>query len=186
MRRSNARWKILVGGLFLGVVVPLALEPATIRAQLHPPEARKAAPAFSLSDAAGKRVRLSDYRGKTVLLNFWATECGGCILEIPLLVQMDQSYKNDGLIVLGISMDISYENLKNAQEGWGRVKPFVQAHRIEYPVLMGDDQVTKIYDIEALPVSYLIDKSGRIAATYLGVLDKANVEANIKILLRER
>jgi len=82
-------------------------------------------------------------------------------------------------------MDISYESLKNAQEAWTRVRPFVQSHRINYPILMGDDEVTKLYDIQALPVTHLIDASGRIAATYVGIVDKNDVEANIKTLVKE-
>ena len=76
--------------------------------------------------------------------------------------------------------------LKEAKEGWLRVNPFVQVHKVKYPILMGDNLVTKAYDINALPTTYLIDKIGRIAATYLGLVDKGDVEANIKTLLKER
>lgn len=82
-------------------------------------------------------------------------------------------------------MDISYEELKNAQEAWTRVKPFVQSHQLTYPILMGTDEATKPYNIEALPLTHLIDANGRIAATYIGVVDKNNIESNIKILLKE-
>ncbi len=82
-------------------------------------------------------------------------------------------------------MDILYEDLKNAKEGWSKVKPFVQAHQIKYPILMGDDDVTKVYDIQALPVTYLVDARGRIAARYVGLVNKDDVEANIEALLRE-
>jgi peroxiredoxin len=142
--------------------------------------------AFSLRDASGRAVRLADYRGKVLLLNFWATDCGGCRLEIPWLAEIDQAYKSKRVAVAGISMDISYEDLKGAAEAWARVKPFIQAHQISYPILMGDTDVTKPYDIHALPVTYLIDSSGRIAATYIGLIDKQNVEANINALLTER
>jgi peroxiredoxin len=177
---------MMIAALFLGALLPHAAEPGTIRAQILPASIRKPAPPFSLLDASGKAVRLSDYRGKIVLLNFWATECGGCRLEIPSFLALDQAYKGKGLVVAGVSMDILYEDLKDAQEGWSRVKPFVQAHRIEYPILMGNDEVTKRYGIEALPLTHLIDASGRIAASYIGVVDKNDIEANIKILLSER
>jgi peroxiredoxin len=186
MRRSNARWTMFFVVFLLGAVLPHAAEPETIRASLRPPDARKPAPMFRLLDAAGKAIRLSDYRGKIVLLNFWATECGGCRLEIPSFLELDQAYKNNGLVVVGVSMDISYEDLKDAQEGWSRVKPFVQAHRVKYPILMGDDKVTKLYDIQALPLTHLINASRRIAASYVGIVDKNNIEANIKALLKER
>lgn len=157
-----------------------------MRAALQPPNVRRAAPAFRLSDSSGKVVRLSDYRGKVVLLDFWATECGGCKLEIPWFMELDRAYKNKGLAVVGVSMDILYEDLKTAQEGWSRVKPFVLTHHINYPILMGDDQVTKLYNIEALPATYLVDTHGRIAATYVGVVNEDDIEANIKTLLVER
>ncbi len=185
MRRSNAPRTTFIAALFLCAVLPPTAKPGTIRAPLQRPEARKSAPIFTLRDASGKSIRLSDYRGKIVILNFWATECGGCRLEIPSFLELDQAYKADGLLVVGVSMDISYEDLKNAQEGWSRVKPFVQAHRIKYPILMGDDNIAKLYNIQALPVTHLIDATGRVAATYVGIVDKGNVEANIKILLKE-
>jgi len=83
-------------------------------------------------------------------------------------------------------MDVVYEDLKNAKEGWSKVKPFVQAHSVNYPLVMGDYQVLKAYNIDAFPTTYLIDKAGRIAATYVGVVDRADVEGNIKTLLKER
>jgi peroxiredoxin len=186
MKTSNAPWTILLFALFMVAVLPHTAESATIRAALQPSDARKPAPMFRLLDAAGRAIRLSDYRGKIVLLNFWATDCGGCRLEIPSFLELDQSYKGKGLVVVGVSMDISYESLRDAQEGWSRVNPFVQAHRVNYRILMGDDEVTKLYGIEALPLTHLIDASGRIAATYVGIVDKNDIEANIKVLLKER
>jgi peroxiredoxin len=163
-----------------------AASPATIRAAVHAVTDRKPAPAFILEDAAGKKVRLSDYRGRVVLLDFWATECGGCVREMPAFMELAQAYKAQGLVVTGVSMDILYESLKNSREGWQRVKPFVQSHKVNYPILMGDDQITKLYDIQALPLTYIIDKQGRVAATYIGVVDRDNLEANIQKVLNER
>jgi thiol-disulfide isomerase/thioredoxin len=162
-----------------------AAEQKTVRAVLQRPAERKMAPAFRLLSASGKRVGPSKYRGKVVLLDFWATACGGCVAEIPHFIEFEAAYKSKGLAVVGVSLDIMYENLKNADEGWGRVKPFVQEHRVNYPILMGDDPVTKLYNIEAMPATCLIDKHGRVAATYIGIVDKNDVESNIKTLLRE-
>jgi thiol-disulfide isomerase/thioredoxin len=145
------------------------------------------APALRLLDASGKAETLLDYRGKVVLLDFWATECGGCRIEIPWYMEFERAYNDKGLAVVGVSMDILYENLKGAEEAWGKVKPFVEAQKVNYPILMGDDPVTKAYAINALPATYLIDKKGRIATTYIAVLaDKDDVEANIKTLLAEK
>ena len=182
---TNALFKTF---FFASLVCAVSVAPAcsaTVRAELKSPASRIPAPPFGLANAAGKTEQLTDYRGKVVLLNFWATDCGGCRLEIPWIVGIDQSYKNKGVAVVGISMDISYEDLKNAAEAWSKVKPFIQAHQITYPILMGDAQVTKSYDLQALPATYLIDKSGRVAAAYIGLIDKQNVEANINTLLAE-
>lgn len=156
---------------------------ATISASLRPANSRESAPGFRLQNAAGQPIQLSGYKGKVVLLNFWATACGGCRLELPSFVELNSNYRSKGLAVVGISLDISYEDLKDAKEAWARVKPFLPAHQIDYTILMGDNTVEKTYRIEALPVTYLIDKNGRVAATYVGVVNKENVQANIESLL---
>lgn len=163
-----------------------AANPTTVRAVLKSPKDRKPAPSFALKNASGKTVSLKNYRGKVVLLDFWATTCGGCKLEIPWYMQFDRTYKSQGLQVVGVSMDILYERLKDANEAWSRVNPFVDTHQVKYAILMGDDRVTKSYQIDAMPATYLIDSKGRIAATYVGVVDRANIEANIKTLLKQR
>lgn len=136
-----------------------------------------------LKGASGYAIRLSDHRGKVVAINFWATDCGGCRREIPSFVKIDETYRSKGLAVVGVSMDISYEGLKNAQQAWSRVKPFVHAHGMHYMILMGDRAVAKAYEIEALPATYLVNKSGRIAAVYVGIVNEENLESNIKSLL---
>jgi peroxiredoxin len=184
---STSRWKVLpLAAVILAAGRAGAAEPPGIQASIQPAQQRKQAPAFWLEDAAGKKTTLADYRGKVVLLDFWATECGGCVREMPEFMDLAQAYRKKGLAVVGVSMDILYETLKNSTEGWSRVKPFVEAHKVNYPILMGDDQVTKRYDIQALPLTYLIDKRGRIAAAYAGVVDRGNVESNIQALLNEQ
>jgi peroxiredoxin len=157
----------------------------TVRVSVQPEQQRTLAPEFSLKDATGNAVRLSAYRGHIVLLDFWATACGGCVEEIPAFVEITQAYSGKGLATVGVSEDIVYEDLKGPEEAWIRVKPFVRDHKMRYAVLMGDDQVTAVYGIKALPVTYLLDTRGRIAATYVGVVDRANLEANINLLLGE-
>jgi peroxiredoxin len=187
MKNLTVLWAMMCSvALALGVATVHAAEPATIRATVQPMQDRKPAPIFRLEDSTGKTVRLSDYHGKVVLLDFWATECGGCVREIPSFMDLAQAYQKAGLAVVGVSVDILYENLKDAKEGWSRVKPFVQTHKVNYPILMADDEVTKRYNIQALPLTYLIDKRGRIAATYIGLVDLDNVKANIQIMLTER
>jgi peroxiredoxin len=160
-------------------------EPKTVQAVIQLVGDRKPAPSFRLEDAAGKKVQLSDYHGKVVLLDFWATECGGCVREMPGFMDLARTYQNKGLATVGVSVDILYENLKNSQEAWSRVKPFINTHKVNYQILMGDDDAAKQYDIQALPLTYIVDKRGRIAATYLGVVDRENLEANIRAVLKE-
>jgi cytochrome c biogenesis protein CcmG/thiol:disulfide interchange protein DsbE len=157
-----------------------------VHAALIAPTARKPAPQFHLLGETGKTVQVSDYQGKVVLLNFWATSCGGCVLEIPSFIALEQSYKDKRFTAVGVSVDISYEGLKNADEAWKRVKPFIVDRKINYPILMGDDLIVRAYGVNAYPATFLIDKSGRIAAVYVGVVNKNNVEANIQTLLSER
>jgi thiol-disulfide isomerase/thioredoxin len=132
-------------------------------------------------------MQIPDSRGKVVLLNFWATDCGGCVLEIPSVIELEKAYKDKGFTAVGVSMDISYESLKDANEAWGRVRPFIAKHGVNYPIAMGDDEISKAYALNAFPATYLIDKSGKIAVAYVGVvINKDNVATNIKSLLLER
>ena len=132
----NPRLKILLLALSCAVFATCAMA-ATAQAALKRPGARMQAPSFRLMDGLGRTEQLTDYRGKVVLLNFWATDCGGCRLEIPWLVDIDKTFQNKSVAVIGISMDISYEDLKNATEAWAKVKPFVALHKITYPILYG-------------------------------------------------
>jgi peroxiredoxin len=138
-----------------------------------------------LLDAAGKSVSLADFKGKPLLLDLWATNCGGCIKEIPFFIELHRTYAAKGLAVVGISMDILYEDLKGPAEAWNLVTPFVRTRKVDYPILMGDDGITKRYSVDALPVTYLIDRRGRIAAKYVGVVERADLESNVRALLAE-
>jgi thiol-disulfide isomerase/thioredoxin len=176
---------------FLTALVPLIFSPLLfaqhdVHAVLVPPAARKAAPAFRLMNDAGKYVEIKDFKGKVVLLDFWATECGGCVLEIPYFIELEQAYKDKEFTAVGVSMDIVYEDLKSPEEAWSKVKPFVAAHKLNYPILMGDESVSREYNLQAYPMTCLLDKNGKIAATYVGVVSKADVETNIKALLAEK
>jgi peroxiredoxin len=186
---SQPMYKIAGFVIFLvwTCIVPPSLGQQDVHAALIPPANRKSAPAFQLVAEDGSKIQISDYRGKVVLLNFWATDCGGCVLEIPSIIELEKTYKGKGFTAVGVSMDISYENLKDANEAWGRVRPFMAKHGVNYPIAMGDDAISRAYSLNAFPATYLIDKSGKIAASYVGVLiNKDTVATNVNSLLSER
>jgi peroxiredoxin len=148
-----------------------------VRAALQPARDRKPAPAFALKDSSGKTVTLNDFRGKVVLLDFWATWCHGCKLEIPWFSEFEQKYHAKGLAVVGVSMD---------EGGWSVVKPFLAETHVPYRMLLGDDATAKRYGIGSLPDTFLIDRDGRLAAAYKeGLVDKGDVDANIQAILSE-
>jgi peroxiredoxin len=185
--------RTLIGQSGIAIILSALLFAATsaagqqgAHATVVPQASRQAAPAFQLADSSGTNKQVTDYRGKVVLLNFWATECGGCKLEIPGLIELESAHKSDSFTIVGVSMDTSYEGSKSADEAWSKVKPFVLDHKLNYPVLMGDAMLITSYKLGAVPATYLIDKQGRIAATYSGVIDKSDVDSNINKLLAEQ
>src|SRR5579863_3004355 len=151
MSAIPARTSLTLASLLLLTLVGAAAtaDQPTVRAALLSAQDRKPAYNFALKDGSGRTVQLKNYHGKVVLLDFWATACGGCKVEIPWFMGFEQTYKDKGLAVVGVSMDILYEDLKDAKEGWSRVKPFVQTNEVNYRILMGDDPVTKAYDIKS-------------------------------------
>jgi peroxiredoxin len=179
-------------GPFIVFVAVLMLTPVfggqqDVHATPIPPVSRKQAPDFQLVTADGTKMKLSDYRGKVVLLNFWATGCGGCVIEIPSIVEIDKTYKHTAFTTVGVSMDITYEGLKDADEAWSRVRPFITKYGVNYTIAMGDDETIKAYGLSSLPATFLIDKSGRVAVAYVGVvINKDNIATNIQSLLSEQ
>jgi len=142
----------------------------------EPVQKRIVAPEFSLKDSTGATVRLSDYKGKVVLLNFWATWCGPCNIEIPTFTQFERTYKDQGFAVLGVSMD---------QDGWKAIRPFLERHQVNYRVLLGDEGVSRSYGgIDTLPTSLLIDRQGRIAVVHVGLESPETYQQQILELLK--
>jgi peroxiredoxin len=135
----------------------------------------KAAPEFSLKDASGQTVHLSDYRGKVVLLDFWATWCGPCKVEIPWFMEFEKQFKDQGFAVLGVSMD---------EDGWAAIKPYVNERKMNYRVLLGDDKVSTSYGgVDSLPTTLLIDREGNIASVHEGIAQKEEFKNAIVQLL---
>lgn len=156
-----------------------------VHAPLIPKVERRPAPSFHLLGEDGKAKQVSSYRGRVVLLNFWATTCGGCVLEIPSFIELERAYGDQGFTAVGISAEIPYEGVKTPEEAWQQVRPFVASHHVNYPILMGTPNVIDNYGFKAYPATYLLDRSGRIAAAYSGVVSKQNVEENLRVLLAE-
>src|SRR5580693_7905289 len=143
------------------VAVYLALPIAT-PAAITPADSRKAAPDFTLPDSKGAPVRLSGYKGRVVLLDFWATWCGGCKVEIPWYMEFQNKYRDRGLIVIGVSMD---------EDGWKSVQPFLEEHKLNYSVVIGNPDVAKLYGgVSSMPMTLLIDRQGKIADWQVGMV----------------
>jgi len=169
---------VLLTGFVLGCRIYGCSPAKTVKAaaSVKPDKERHDAPDFALKDADGKTVRLSDYRGKVVLLDFWATWCGPCKFEIPWFMEFERKDKEKGLVVLGVSMD---------DDGWDAVKPFVHQVGINYRIVLGNAATADNYGgVEALPTTFLIDRDGKIAAVHVGLATKSEIEHGIEELLQ--
>lgn len=148
-------------------------------ADLTSSSSRKPPPDFALSDSKGATVKLSNLKGKVVLLDFWATYCDVCKVEIPWYVEFQNRYKKDGLFVVGLSVD---------EDGWKSVKPFLTEQKVTYTVVLGDWGLAARFGVTAergLPVTFLIDRAGKIADAHVGMVNKDAFEKEIQTLLNE-
>lgn len=142
------------------------------------PQVGQSAPDFTLPDSTGSPIKLSAYKGKVVLLDFWATWCTGCKVEIPWYMEFQNRYGKDGLKAIGVSMD---------DDGWKSVKPFLEEHKLNYPVVIANQDLANRYGgLPSLPMTLLIDRNGKIAESHAGMVDKDAFENKIKALLHEK
>ena len=112
-----------------------------------------------------------------MLLDFWATWCDGCKHEIPWFMEFEKKYKSQGFEAIGVSMD---------DDGWKSVSPFVEEKKVNYTIVVGDQEISKMYGVDAMPVTFLIDREGKVAATCAGVVTKSDWQNKIETLLREK
>jgi cytochrome c biogenesis protein CcmG/thiol:disulfide interchange protein DsbE len=174
---------------FLAVLVVL-YSSATLRYQLQTPPAAtspqktkdhfagKPAPEFELKliNGKGKTLKLSDFEGKGVVVNFWATWCEPCKIEMPWLVRLQKKYRARGLQIVGVAMDKSPER---------SISRFANKMRVNYPVVLGTDQVAALYGgVEGLPELFFIDRSGTILRHDAGLISESAIESNINQCLK--
>lgn len=161
-------------------VEPVAAHASSLDAQAGAADAAcmanaKPAADFTLPALDGKKVSLSSYKGKVVLLNFWATWCGPCKAEIPGFVELQQQYQKD-LVVIGLSVDDPAD----------KAKAFADQYKINYPVVLGlgHDEIQDAYGpIYGIPASFLISRDGKVCKRHLGIAPKSQFEREIKALL---
>ena len=152
----------------VGFAAPAAQQRSIVNSQ---------APEIARADLNGRRIALKNLRGKVVLLNFWATWCAPCLIEMPIFSKWQQQYEASGLQVIGISMD---DDAAPVRKLIGKLKP-------TYPVAMGDAKLGEVYGgVMGLPLTYLIDRRGRVRARFQGEVDPASIEKQLKLMLEKR
>jgi cytochrome c biogenesis protein CcmG/thiol:disulfide interchange protein DsbE len=162
----------------------LVADPAGGMPKYVSPFLDKPAPAFTLDDLSGKKVSLESYKGKALLINFWATWCGPCKIETPWLIDLRNKYAGQGFEVLGISTE--GDDLKKSDKaGWAKDKAaiakFVAEEKMTYPVLVDGDSLSQEYGgLDAMPTSFFVDRKGNVVAAQMGLTSASDIENNIK------
>lgn len=167
--------------LALSLIVAFSLFACSSGDKPQEDEIAGAAPAFTLKNDQGNDVKLADFSGRVIILDFWATWCPPCRQEIPYFVALQKEYGEQGLQVIGISLD---------QQGWDVVKSFMQEQGINYPILMGDQSIYKAYqqllparERGGIPFTFVLNRQGVIKQKFVGYRDRSVFEAAVKSLL---
>lgn len=182
----NVSFLLVVAVLYLGsqlqpqLQAPSGKQPATTSAHAAPDRFKgRPAPKFELKlvNGNGKTLKLSDLEGKGVVVNFWATWCEPCKIEMPWLIRLQKKYGAHGLQIVGVAMDSSTEKA---------VFNFTHKMRVNYPVVLGTDNVAAQYGgVAGLPLLFFIDRSGTIVQHETGLVSESTIENNIKECLRQ-
>ena len=132
-------------------------------------------PDFTLTDSNGQEFTKASIEGQVVLLNFWATWCGPCKIEMPWFIDFQRKYKDKGFTVLAVSLD---------EDGWDVVRPFAEELKANFPILLGDDEMAEEFGgVVALPTTFIINKKGEIVTRHTGLVSKDEYESEIERLL---
>ena len=159
----------------LGLLIAQTVPGNTARSPQQTDGEAAAAPAFRLSNLKGSTNRLSDYKGKVVLINLWATWCAPCLVEMPELVKLQKQHASNGLQILGVTYP---------DEPRTSVRRLAQKFKLNYPVLLGTTELLEAYDIgEVLPVTVVVDREGKIRARILGILEPEDFKDKVAPLL---
>jgi thiol-disulfide isomerase/thioredoxin len=177
-KKLKAKGTPLFWAAVAGLAIVLAFRPTegTTGSGVLAVGKRRPMPAIEMRDISGRPWRLADQRGKVVLVNFWASWCPPCRAETPDLVKLADQYRGRGFEIAGIAMD----------DDSAPVRKFASSFRISYPVLLPAPDSPFFSTIQALPTSFLVDKYGRVAASYSGAVNEKTVRAEAERLLAER
>lgn len=159
----------------------VALEPEAENAYVSPLQG-KLAPDFTLNDLSGKKVSLADFKGKAVLLNFWATWCAPCKVEIPWFLKLREQYAGQGFEIVGVSSDdLDKDDKAKLFEQKAEIAKFVEQQKMTYPVLIDGDTISHPYGgVDSLPTSFFIDRQGTVVAQTVGLVPRDEIEADIR------
>jgi thiol-disulfide isomerase/thioredoxin len=181
---SMRNWGLFLFLFIAGVVAATSFSGCTKSAGAPTPKAQANEPDITFKDLQGKDLALASLKGKVVVVNFWATWCDPCRVEIPWLIRLQQTYGSKGFTLVGVAMD---------EDGKSSVGPFVESTRFDvggqqmtmnYPIVLGnDDLAEKFGGMLGLPTSIVISRDGKIVKRYIGLVNEADLEKQIKDLL---
>ncbi len=180
---SKNIWLLLIGAAAVLIVLGYMFLPdqnvnptsAKASVQVKNESNQPVAPAFTLKDLNGNDLTLSDYRGKVVFVNFWATWCPPCRAEIPSFIELVDKYGKDGFEVIGIGVD---------PRDFSKVPGFVEQYNINYPVVYATGEVVTAYGgIESIPTTFVVDRNGRVVEKIVGSRPKSTFESIVTSLL---